>query len=158
LDHRACPSERQNLSMTVLPPDMDEAGFAALLREFRAAAGDEWVWSGDDDLFPYRDSFSSVWNTAEERHASAAVGPANVEQVQQIVRVARRFRVPLFPISTRKNFGYGGPPPNVHGSVVLDLKRMNRCWRSTASATSRWSSRACPISTSTARCRSAGFG
>jgi 4-cresol dehydrogenase (hydroxylating) len=61
---------------------MDEAGFAALLREFRAAAGDEWVWSGDEDMFPYRDSFSPVWNTAEERHASAAVAPGNVEQVQ----------------------------------------------------------------------------
>jgi 4-cresol dehydrogenase (hydroxylating) len=112
--------------MAALPPDMDEAGFAALLREFRSAIGDEWVWSGEDDLFPYRDSFSPVWNTAEERHASAAVAPANVEQVQQIVRIARRFRVPLFPISTGKNFGYGGPSPNVHGSVVLDLKRMNR--------------------------------
>jgi 4-cresol dehydrogenase (hydroxylating) len=38
------------------------------------------------------------------------------------VRIARRFRVPLFPISTGKNFGYGGPSPNVHGIVVLDLK------------------------------------
>jgi len=105
---------------------MDEAGFAALLGEFRAAVGEEWVWSGTADMFPYRDSFSPVWDTAEERHASAAVAPADVEQVQQIVRIARRFRVPLYPISTGKNFGYGGPSPNVNGSVVLDLKRLNR--------------------------------
>ncbi len=105
---------------------MDEAGFAALLNEFRAALGEEWVWSGDSAMFPYRDSFSPVWNTGEERHASAAVAPANVEQVAQVVRIARNHRVPLFPISTGKNYGYGGPSPNVNGSVVLDLKRMNR--------------------------------
>lgn len=112
--------------MTILPPDMDEARFAAFLRELGAAVGADWVWSGEKDMFPYRDSFSPVWNTEEERHASAAVAPANVEQVSEVVRIARRHRVPLFPISTGKNFGYGGPSPNVTGSVVLDLKRMNR--------------------------------
>lgn len=112
--------------MSVLPPDMAEAGFAAFLEDLRGVVGADWVWSGDADMFPYRDSFSPVWNTGEERHASAAVAPENVEQVSEIVRIARRHRVPLFPISTGKNFGYGGPSPNVNGSVVLDLKRMNR--------------------------------
>ncbi len=112
--------------MSVLPPDMDAAGFAALLDELRGAVGADWIWSGDTDMFPYRDSFSPVWNTGEERHASAAVAPENVEQVSAVVRIANRHRVPLFPISTGKNFGYGGPSPNVNGSVVLDLKRMNR--------------------------------
>ena len=112
--------------MTVLPPDLDEAGFANFLSEVGEAVGWDWVWSGEADMFPYRDSFSPVWNTGEERHASAAVAPADVRQVSTVVRIARRYRVPLFPISTGKNFGYGGPSPNVNGSVVLDLKRMNR--------------------------------
>ncbi|MCB5425053.1 FAD-binding oxidoreductase [Altererythrobacter sp. CC-YST694] len=112
--------------MAVLPPDLDAANFARFLEELRGAVGADWVWSSEDDLGPYRDSFSPVWNQAEERHASAAVAPADVEQVQAIVRIAGRYKVPLFPISTGKNFGYGGPSPNVTGSVVLDLKRMNR--------------------------------
>src|SRR5690606_16588800 len=37
-----------------------------------------------------------------------------------------RYRTPLFPISTGKNFAYGGPAPSMRGSVVVDLKRMNR--------------------------------
>jgi FAD/FMN-containing dehydrogenase len=110
----------------LLPPDLDAAGFAAFLADIAAVVGPDWVWHGEEAMHPYRDSFSPVWNTPEERHASAAVAPANVEQVQEVVRVARRHRVPLFPISTGKNFGYGGPSPNVHGSVVLDLKRMDR--------------------------------
>ena len=91
--------------MTVLPPDMTSTAFAGVLEEFRGAVGADWVWSREEDLGPYRDSFSPVWDTAEERHASAAVAPADVEQVQAIVRIAHRHRIPLFPISTGKNFG-----------------------------------------------------
>lgn len=112
--------------MAILPPDMGAATFASFLAELRAAVGEDWVWSSEDDLGPYRDSFSPVWDTADERHASAAVAPENVEQVQEVVRIADRYKVPLFPISTGKNFGYGGPSPNVTGSAVLDLKRLNK--------------------------------
>jgi len=49
-----------------------------------------------------------------------------VEQVQGIVRIANRYKIPLFTISTGKNFAYGGPSPNLRGCVTLDLKRMNR--------------------------------
>jgi 4-cresol dehydrogenase (hydroxylating) len=112
--------------MAVLPPGVSAADFAAATKDFAAAIGADWVFTSEDDLLPYRDSFSTVWDTPEERRAGAAVAPASVEQVQAIVRIANRYRVPLFPISTGKNFGYGGPSPNVTGSVVVDLKRMNR--------------------------------
>ena len=42
------------------------------------------------------------------------------------MRIANEFRVPLYPISTGRNLGYGGSAPVLSGSVVLDLKRMNR--------------------------------
>ena len=66
--------------MAVLPPDMDAATFARVLEEFRGAIGADWVWSSEDDLGPYRDSFSPVWDTAEERRASeAAERPFRIE-------------------------------------------------------------------------------
>jgi (+)-pinoresinol hydroxylase len=37
-----------------------------------------------------------------------------------------RYKVSLYPISTGKNLGYGGSAPAYSGSVVVDLKRMNR--------------------------------
>ena len=55
--------------MSVLPPDHDEAAFAAYVADLRGVVGDDWVWSGDNDMFPYRDSFSPVWNTPEEIQA-----------------------------------------------------------------------------------------
>jgi len=112
--------------VSVLPPGLGATEFSDAISTFRQAIGADWVFTRADDLGPYRDSFSPVWDTPGERHASAAVAPADVAGVQAIVRIANRYRIPLYPISTGKNFGYGGPSPNVTGSVVVDLKRLNR--------------------------------
>jgi 4-cresol dehydrogenase (hydroxylating) len=112
--------------MAVLPPQVDAETFAAAIREFSDAVGEAWVFTTDEDLVPYRDYWSPVPDPDQELLASAAVAPATVEEVQAIVRAANRHRTPLFPISTGKNFAYGGPAPSMRGCVVVDLKRMNR--------------------------------
>lgn len=109
-----------------LPPNVTEAEFSAALNEFSSVVGADWVFSSDEDVALYRDSYSILWGEAEERVASAAVAPASVEEVQQIVRIANRFGIPLYPISTGRNLTYGGSSPTLSGSVVVDLKRMNR--------------------------------
>ena len=110
----------------VLPPNVNEADFNSALGEFRTAEGNAWVFTSDEDLALYRDSYSINWGEAEERVASAAVAPSKVEEVQQIVRTANKYKIPLYPISTGRNLTYGGSAPNMRGSVVVDLKRMNR--------------------------------
>jgi len=112
--------------MAVLPPGVSSANFAAACREFAAAVGTEWVLTSDEDLAPYRDHYSPVPVADEELIPSAAVSPTTVQQVQAIVRTANRYRTPLYPISTGKNFAYGGPAPNLRGSVIVDLKRMDK--------------------------------
>ena len=54
------------------------------------------------------------------------MAPDGVEQVQKVVRIANKYKIPIYPVSTGKNLGYGGSAPVLSGSVVLDLKRMNR--------------------------------
>ncbi|EOB0432574.1 FAD-binding oxidoreductase [Campylobacter coli] len=49
-----------------------------------------------------------------------------MEEVQAIVKIANEFKIPLFPISTGKNLGYGSSAPQQRGQVVVDLKRMNK--------------------------------
>jgi (+)-pinoresinol hydroxylase len=110
----------------VPPPNVSEADFNAALNEFRSAVGASWVFTSDEDVALYRDSYSIYWGEPEERVASAAVAPAKVEEVQQVVRIANKYRIPLYPISTGRNLTYGGSAPNLRGSVVVDLKRMNR--------------------------------
>ena len=100
--------------------------FAAALQEFANAVGKEWVFTKEDELGPYRDAYAATRGQAEDRGASAAVAPRTAEDVQAIVRAANKYGIPLYTISTGKNFGYGGPAPNHSGSVVLDLNRMNQ--------------------------------
>ena len=108
------------------PPGISATDFAQALRQFEGAVGKDWVFTSDPDLDPYRDAFSPYYGEPEERIASAVVAPDTVEQVQQIVRAANQYKVPLYPISTGRNLGYGGSAPAYSGSVVVDLKRMNR--------------------------------
>ena len=112
--------------MPFLPPGVSRRDFDACIALFQEAVGRDWVFTSDEDLGPYRDPYSTSWGEPEEIRASAAVSPTTVEQVQAIVRAANRYKVPLFPIATGKNFAYGGAAPNMTGTVVVDLKRMNK--------------------------------
>jgi (+)-pinoresinol hydroxylase len=96
------------------------------LRAFSKVVGNDWVFSSAEEVALYRDSYSILWGEPDEKAASAAVAPASTEQVIEIVRIANQYRVPIYPTSTGKNLGYGGAAPAMPGSVVLDLKRMNR--------------------------------
>lgn len=108
------------------PPGVSAHDFADALKRFRAVVGNDWVLTSDEDLEPYRDSYSIYWDEPEERIASAAVAPFSAEEVQAVMKIANELRIPMYPLSTGKNLGYGGAAPVMSGSVVLDLKRMNR--------------------------------
>ena len=108
------------------PQGISPQDFAEAIRQFTDVVGKEWVFTSDEDLDLYRDAYSPFWGEAEERIASAAVAPSSTEEVQALMRIANRFKIPMYPISTGKNLGYGGSAPSYSGSVVLDLKRMNR--------------------------------
>jgi (+)-pinoresinol hydroxylase len=108
------------------PPGMTSAQWALAVGEFERVVGHDWVFTSDEDLDLYRDAYSPFLNEPDERIASGALAPSTTEEVQQIVRIANKYRVPLYTISTGKNLGYGGSAPAYSGSVVLDLKRMNR--------------------------------
>jgi 4-cresol dehydrogenase (hydroxylating) len=109
-----------------VPPGLTETEFARALNEFARAVGDDWVFSSDEDIKLYRDAYSPFYGEEEERLPSAAVAPENVGQVQAVVRIANQYRIPLWTIATGRNLGYGGSAPVLDGSVVVDLKRMNR--------------------------------
>lgn len=53
--------------------------------------------------------------------ASAVICPTDVPNVQDIVRLANEFCMPLWPYSAGRNTGYGGTAPRVSGSIALDL-------------------------------------
>ncbi len=111
--------------MTVtLPPDLSEQALSRALDEFVAAVGSEHVLTSEADLLEFRDPF---WYRGwDDYEASAVVQPETVEEVQEIVRIANEHKVPIWVSGVGKNNGYGGSSPRVRGSVVVNLRRMNR--------------------------------
>ena len=111
----------------MLPPEVSTESFAQALREFEAAVGKDGVFSRGDDLIAYSDAYDPyAVEPPKQLHASAAVAPTSVEQVQAVVRIANKYQIPLYSISTGRNLGYGGAGPTLNGCVVVDLKRMDR--------------------------------
>ena len=111
-------------SLRVLPPGLDKGNFAAALRELRAIVGEQWLFADAESTAPYEKSF--IPDPGHQHVPSGAVAPASVEEVQAILGVANKFRLPLWPTSTGKNMGYGMATPASSGQMILDLKRMNR--------------------------------
>jgi 4-cresol dehydrogenase (hydroxylating) len=95
--------------------------FEAAIGEFRRILGDEYTVTDPAAMRRYE------WCTIPIQHRIAAVlRPAGVDQVCQIVRTAVIYNVPLYPISTGNNWGYGSAQPAQDQNVVVDLGRMNR--------------------------------
>ena len=103
-----------------LPSEVSERSLDA----FRAVVGADAVLTSPEDLAEFRDPFWHLaWNDYE---AAAVVQPQTVEEIQAILRIANEQNVPLWVSSQGRNNGYGGSSPRVRGSVVLNLRRMNR--------------------------------
>lgn len=56
----------------------------------------------------------------------AILKPADKHEAAACLEIAGKHRVPVYPISSGKNWGYGSRVPPQTGSVLLDLSRMNR--------------------------------
>jgi 4-cresol dehydrogenase (hydroxylating) len=54
----------------------------------------------------------------------AIVRPGSVDEIQRCVRAANDCRVPVYPVSRGRNWGYGSRVPNRDGCVLLDLGRL----------------------------------
>jgi 4-cresol dehydrogenase (hydroxylating) len=108
----------------VLPAGVSAAAFAKATAEFSEIVGREHVLTEPERLAPYRKVYIAV---AEDSVApSAVMMPASVGEIQRILAVCNKHRVPIWTISTGRNIGMGSAAPAMRGEVILDLKRMNR--------------------------------
>ena len=107
--------------VSALDPRSDLPG---ALSAWRALLGDVGVIVDDAALDRYARSTSS-----SSRRPAAVVKPHTRDEVVQIVKIARRCRTPLYPISTGQNWGYGDACAVYDGQVIVDLGRMDRIER-----------------------------
>lgn len=68
---------------------------------------------------------ASTATFATSQRVLTILRPRGRDELQACVRIANRFRIPIYPISSGKNWGYGSRVPARDG-VLLDLGRMNR--------------------------------
>ena len=111
--------------MKARPQNLSEAVFSQALRDLASVVGETNILTVPDRLREYADPFRPQ-PMAHAFAASAAVLPASIDEIREVLKVARTYRLPLWPVSTGRNFAYGGAAPRLPGSVVLDLKRMAR--------------------------------
>ncbi|MCM2338609.1 MAG: FAD-binding oxidoreductase, partial [Lysobacter sp.] len=69
--------------------------------------------------YPAETHFSQV-------RAQGALRPQSVDEVATCLAAANQLRVPLYPISTGNNWGYGAASPTAGECVILDLGALNR--------------------------------
>lgn len=107
-----------------LPKGVSENRFDAAIKKFQAALGADQVLTSADHLRPYTKVMMAV---PDARHQpSAVVTATSVEQVQAVVKICNEYKIPVWTISTGRNFGYGSAAPVERGQIVLDLKKMNK--------------------------------
>jgi FAD/FMN-containing dehydrogenase len=103
---------------------LDDNAVAAAVEALTDALGSDNVLTSADELREYRDPYD--YQGSDRYTGSAVVTPNAVEDVQEIVRVANEFGVPLWTFGQGRNFTYGGPAPLVQGSIQVSFRRMNR--------------------------------
>ncbi len=127
--HRSLPISSPRHHGIRLPPDTSLEKFEEAITALQGKLGNENVKVNDKALVDgwylehpnTHDAFHLV--DQEELVCSAVVFPGSTEEVQQVVRWANQYEIPIYPISIGRNLGYGGAAPRVPGSVVLDLGR-----------------------------------
>jgi 4-cresol dehydrogenase (hydroxylating) len=94
---------------------------AISVAEWTRVLGSDFVETGEAAL---RVAASATFQTHQS--ITAILRPASTADVQACVRIANRFHIPLYPLSSGKNWGYGSRVPPSDGCVLLDLRRLDR--------------------------------
>lgn len=110
--------------MTSTLPPQHSAALTEAVARFTDILGADAVLVDADSVREFHDPYEGA--DATEYQPSFVVQPSSVEEVQAIVRIANELGIALWTSSTGRNFGYGGSAPVVNGSVVVNLRRMNR--------------------------------
>lgn len=100
--------------------DVVTDGLADALAGWRTALGEAAVLTGGA-VERYRRDTSPL-----ARGIPAVLRPTDAAQIPAVLRIAHGHRVPLYPISTGRNWGYGTANPVMDGCVLLDLSALRR--------------------------------
>lgn len=93
----------------------------AAIRDWQALLGDTQVVTGEAVQQAYGHDASG-----NERRIPAALRVTDSATAPELMRIANRHRVPVYPISTGRNWGYGTALPAQDDCVIIDLSGLNK--------------------------------
>ena len=93
----------------------------AAITEWKALLGESHVLEGDAVQALYGGD-----TTGARRKIPAALQITKSASLEQVMRIATHHRIPVYPISTGQNWGYGTALPARDGSVLIDLGRLRK--------------------------------
>src|SRR3954451_23688196 len=97
-------------------------GQAQLIAESAQRLGPKAIITDRAEIEPWL----TDWRGRVHGSASAILAPANTEEVQTIVRLAAKHRVPLVPQGGNTGMAAGATPPADGSAVLLSMRRMNK--------------------------------
>lgn len=90
------------------------------INEWKDVLGQEYVALDSESLSRIGEATFKI-----DRHVAAILSPKDTGQVQACMRIAIRYKIPVYVVSTGKNWGNGSSVPTRDGCVVIHLGRMN---------------------------------
>ena len=90
--------------------------------DLEAIVGAEWFSQAPATLLPYAVNI----NPAGDVFPCAVIRPKDITEIQSIVDIANRDRIPIYPISRGLQHGLGMATAVDAGNLLLDLGRMDR--------------------------------
>lgn len=100
---------------------MSNESLTTAIGEWKSQLGIQNVLTGNDVLEKY-----GADTNGYQRIIPAALCISSPELLQNALRTANQHRIPVYPISTGHNWGYGTGLPARDGCVLLDLSGMKR--------------------------------
>jgi len=94
-----------------------------VLQKLGQALGEEYVTADA----PVLNAYSRDFTITPQRRPNLVALPGSTEDVQQIVRIANEYRLPVYVLSS--GFNHAGSFIARRGGIMVDLKRMNRILR-----------------------------
>lgn len=101
---------------------MDEKVKREVYEQLVKIVGEDWVTMEREDILPYcRDEVSQALKTYD---ADMVVMPGSVEEIQQIMRLANEYKVPVYPYSYGVSISSAAVPRA--GGMMLVTRRLDR--------------------------------
>lgn len=91
------------------------------LEKIKAIVSSEYFYTDENEV-----NLRSQFSIPYSKKPLGYVYPADRDQLQTIIKIANEYKIPLWPVSKGKNWGYGSATAVRENNLIVGLERMNQ--------------------------------